>query len=152
MIPEVRLYKNGGNIHLPERKHPADAGADVYAPTDETIPAHGSVCYDLGFGVEIPEGYVGLVFPRSGKAGKGIGMELPPIDCGYTGNIHAVLTNHTDEDYLITEGERIAQLVILPAITPVFRFMEETEETKAKALIEAEGARGNNGFGSTGSY
>ncbi len=146
----IKLYCNGGGTAAPVRKHKTDAGADVCAPTADTIPAHGSLCYDLGFGVEIPEGFMGLIFPRSGLASKGIGMDLPPIDANYTGNIHAVLVNHTDVPYQIEAGARIGQLVIVPVLTPDLEFMDTEYEDNAKQIIAKSGERGANGLGSTG--
>ena len=147
----LKLYKNGGDVSAPSRKHKTDAGADLYAPEDAVIPANGFLRYSAGLGVQIPEGFVALIFPRSGMTAKGIGMELPPIDANYTGNIHAILTNHTNEDYQIKKGDRIGQLVVLPCLTPDFEFYaSEAEEQVAKEAIENAGARGDNGFGSTG--
>lgn len=148
---DIKLYRNG-HLSTPEpvRKHENDVGADVYAVTDAVIPAHGSLRYNLGFGIELPVGFVGLIYPRSGMTAKGIGMEMPPIDPGYTGDIHAILINHTDTDYQIKTGDRIGQLLVQSVITPNFVFMTDEEEAAAKQKIEAAGARGNNGFGSTG--
>lgn len=116
-----------GYESLPERAHYNDAGADVYAcphfKGEEhkiRLRANSSVKVPLGLGLEIPDGYMGLVFPRSGLSSQGITCELPPIDSGYRGEIHAIMTNNTNEDYFIEKGERIGQLVILPIILPDF--------------------------------
>lgn len=130
-------YKN-----LPKRAHYNDAGADVYAcPHTEhkkvKLWANSSAKIPLGFGLEIPDGYMGLVFPRSGLSSKGITCELPPIDSGYRGEIHAIMTNNTNTDYWIEEGERIGQLVILPIILADF-------------VTELGEERDTGAFGSTG--
>lgn len=108
------------NGWMPKRAHYNDAGADVYATKDiELLP--GTVFkMPLGFGVEIPDGYVGFVFPRSGLSAKGVTDELSPIDSGYRGEIHAVLSNVGQETQIIFAGDRIGQLVILPCVIPDF--------------------------------
>ena len=80
---------------------------------------------------------MGFVFPRSSLSARGIVCELPPIDSGYRGEIHAVVTNVGNDGYDIKEGERIGQLVILPVVTPEFTYEKSAE-------------RGTGAFGSTG--
>ncbi|MBR4832404.1 MAG: deoxyuridine 5'-triphosphate nucleotidohydrolase [Butyrivibrio sp.] len=133
-----------GYENLPLRAHYNDAGADVYAcprfKGEEhriRLWAHSSAKIPLGFGLEIPDGYMGLVFPRSGLSSKGITCELPPIDSGYRGEIHAIMTNNTNTDYWIEKGDRIGQLVIIPVV--VADFITDTGEE-----------RGTGAFGSTG--
>ncbi len=91
----------------------------------------------LGFGLELPDGYAGFVFPRSSLSTRGIVCELPPIDSGYRGEIHAIISNVGNDSYDIKQGERIGQLVIMPVLIPEFTYA---------ALIE----RGLNAFGSSG--
>ena len=122
---------------LPYRAHDNDAGADVFAPCDYVAFPHDTLKIPLGFGVEIPDGYVGYVFPRSSLSAKGIVCELPPIDSGYRGEIHAVISNVSDTPHQITEGERIGQLVIMPVVIPDFTFNTSAE-------------RGTGAFGSSG--
>lgn len=131
-----------GYENLPKRAHYNDAGADVYAcPHDENkkikLWANSSTKIPLGFGLEIPDGYMGLIFPRSGLSSKGITCELPPIDSGYRGEIHAIMTNNTNVDYWIEKGDRVGQLVIMPIVLADF-VTELGEERDAGA------------FGSTG--
>lgn len=128
---------SGGRLSLPLRAHYNDAGADVYCPKDIFIGAGKTEAIALGFGLEIPDGFMGLVYPRSGMAREGIVCELPPIDSGYRGEIHAVVSNLTDEAVLLQEGIRIGQLVIQPVVLADF----VTELGKERE----EGA-----FGSTG--
>lgn len=123
--------------YKPTRKHPFDVGMDVYSHEEYTLPPHTSIKIPLNFGVEIPNGYVGFILPRSSMAAKGIVSESAPIDPGYTGCIHAIVTNHNDIPIRINEGDRISQLVV----TPVAIIDFYTEDFKE---------RGNNGFGSTG--
>lgn len=121
----------------PFRAHDNDAGADVYSPVEYEVQPHETVKIPLHFGIELPDGYVGFVFPRSSLSARGIVCELPPIDSGYRGEIHAVITNVSDEPYPIDINDRIGQLVILPCVIPQFTF-------------ESSAARGTGAFGSTG--
>lgn len=132
-----------GLIKWPERAHYNDAGLDVFACLKETekirIWNNSSCKVPLGFGVEIPDGYVGFVCPRSGLSSQGITCELSPIDSGYRGEIHAIITNNTNVDYWIKDGDKIGQLVIIPC---VLAELVSEEELNNK--------RGINAFGSTG--
>ncbi len=121
----------------PFRAHDNDAGADVYSPYDCELPPGETVKLPLGFGVEIPHGYAGFVFPRGSMAVQGLTCELPPIDAGYTGEIHAIITNSSHEVRCIPQGARIGQLVIFPVVIADF--------------VAATGKeRGAGCFGSTG--
>lgn len=129
-----------GYEKLPFRAHANDAGADVHAHiTDEeiVIPPNHTRKIPLGLGLILPDGYAAYVFPRSGLSTKGIVCELPPIDSGYRGEIHAIVTNCSSETFTVKNGDRIGQLVITPVVIADF-ITEDIEE------------RGSNGFGSTG--
>lgn len=102
--------------HEPKRAHTYDVGADVYSQHSLSLQAGETLKMPLGFGIKLPPGYAGYIFPRSELSAKGIVCQLPPIDPGYTGEVHAVVTNLTDEEYKVTRGDRIGQLVILPCI------------------------------------
>lgn len=121
----------------PNRKHYNDAGADVYSKWDVTIEPSKSSKLPLGFGVCLPDGYMGLIYPRSSMADKALDVPLPPIDSGYRGEIHAIITNHGDIPWHIRKGDRIGQLVIQPIVLVDF--------------VEALGEEREQGaFGSTG--
>ena len=130
-----------GYKKLPFRAHENDAGADVHVCFRDcesiTIRPKTTVKIPLGMGLVLPDGYAAFVFPRSGLSSKGITCELPPIDSGYRGEIHAIVTNCSDETFVINNGDRIGQLVITPVIIADF----VTDDIKE---------RGDNGFGSTG--
>lgn len=131
---------NFGYDKLPLRAHENDAGADVYAcfkGSAIVVLGHQTVKIPLGLGLVLPDGYAAYVFPRSGLSSKGIVCELPPIDSGYRGEIHAIVTNCSDEPFAIHNGDRIGQLVIMPVVIADFI----TDDIKE---------RGDNGFGSTG--
>lgn len=123
--------------HFPFRSHDNDAGADVYLPFDCTVNPGEVARIPLGFGLELPDGYAGYIFPRSSLAAKGIVCELPPVDSGYRGQIHAIVSNVGSQKQQLFKGSRIGQLVIMPVI--IAEFVREFGE-----------ARGTGTFGSTG--
>lgn len=132
---KIQLIDFGGKS--PKRAHANDAGADVFSPRDEIVRP-GEICrMPLGFGLRIPDGFAGYIFPRSGLGSLGIVCELPPIDSGYTGEVHAIISNVSNAEYEIREGDKIGQLVIMPVLIPEFTFEEWKE-------------RGTGAFGSTG--
>lgn len=122
---------------LPKRAHYNDAGADCYVAEDMVLPAHTTLPVALGFGLVMPDGMVGFICPRTSLTKKGISCELAPVDSGYRGEIHALMTNHTNEDYCIKRNDRIGQIVIMPCV--IADFTEEEQEE-----------RGTGAFGSTG--
>lgn len=105
-----------GAEQLPWRAHYNDAGADVFNPKDIYIAAGQTAVIPLGFGIELPDGLMGLIYPRSSMARKGLTCELPPIDAGYRGEVHAIITNHSGGAVRLNKGDRIGQLVINPVI------------------------------------
>ena len=136
---------------LPEAKMPvygsaSAAGADLYALSDHAnrIGANETAVVHTGLAAEIPEGYVGLIFARSGlatKKGLAPANKVGVIDSDYRGEIRVALHNHSKYMQSIEPYERVAQLVIMPY---VFAHIVEAEE-----LSDTE--RGAGGFGSTGS-
>lgn len=128
---------------LPTRAHDTDAGLDLYAVEQVGIPVLGRNLVGTGIAVAIPEGHVGYITPRSGLAfSSGITVLNAPgtVDAGYTGEIKVNLVNHGQAPYVITPGQRIAQLVIHPITLPTVEEVDELPDT----------ARGNNGHGSSG--
>ena len=128
---------------LPLRAHPGDAGADLFSAEAAVVPP-GERC-DVGTGIAlaIPEGFAGFVQPRSGLAFRqGITIVNAPglIDSGYRGEIRVCLLNTGREPFVVSVGDRIAQLVIQRVETPTFRAVEVLDVT----------SRGDGGFGSTG--
>lgn len=130
-----------GYEHLPNRAHHNDAGADVYVCMKDKesieIQPNTTVKVPLGLGLILPDGYAAYVFPRSGLSSKGIVCELPPIDSGYRGEIHAIVTNCSNVPYIINNGDRIGQLLITPVV--IADFVSDTGEE-----------RGTGAFGSSG--
>lgn len=132
---KIKLLDFGGI--KPERAHYNDAGADVFSLNNYVINPGETVKVPLGIGLEIPDGYVGFVFPKSGLSSRGLVSELAPIDSGYRGEIHAILTNNSNEKIIINMNKKIGQLVILPVVLAEF-----TENL--------DNSRGTGAFGSTG--
>jgi dUTP pyrophosphatase len=126
---------------LPTKTHLTDAGFDLQASRNIIIPARDSVLVGTGTKVGIPEGYVGLIWSRSGLSCKHkIEVGAGCIDHGYTGELIVHLHNHSDTPYEIHVGDKIAQLLVMPILLPSFEIVEELPES----------SRGINGFGSTG--
>lgn len=126
---------------LPTRGTAGAAGLDLYADCDLLLTPGFWSPVSTGIAVAIPDGYVGLIWPRSGLAVQhGIDVLAGVIDSDYRGEIKAVLINHGPESIRIHPGDRIAQLLI----QPVAMF----EPVEAKSLPDTE--RGNGGFGHTG--
>ena len=126
-----------GYTNKPKRAHYNDAGADVYNIKENHINAHESKALPLGFGLELPDGYAAFIVPRSGHAKRGIICNIPPIDSGYRGEIHAIVTNTTNESVTISKGERVGQLVILPIV--IANFVEETGKQRGDGAFNSTG-------------
>ena len=123
------------------------AGADLYALTDGpvTIAPGGTALIHTGIAVAVPQGYVGLVYARSGlacKRGLAPANKVGVIDADYRGEVMIYLHNHGDEPQTVEDGERVAQLVITPYLTAQFERADELDGTE----------RGSGGFGSTGTH
>lgn len=139
---EVKLLDP--QMPLPSYAHSGDAGVDLRSRIDCEIGPKQRLLVPTGLAIAIPEGYVGLVHPRSGLAIKhGISMVNTPgtIDAGYRGEIQVILINHDPvERFIIARMDRIAQLVIQRVEIAEFEVVEELPES----------VRGAGGFGSSG--
>lgn len=127
---------------LPTRAHTNDAGLDLYAAEDYSIPPYGQALVATGLKIAIPDGYAGLVWDKSGLANNGLTTMGGVIDAGYRGEVKVVFKNLSEDIYHIETGQKIAQLLIQKVETP------NVIETK----ISDQPARGESGFGSTGQY
>ena len=140
---KVKLLREGAK--LPTFGSAEAAGADLYAclDSDVQIEPGKSVFIPTGLSMEIPKGYAGLIYARSGMACK---RDLAPankvgvIDSDYRGEFIVVLHNHGLETQIVSHGERIAQLVITPVLIPTYMEVESLSDTE----------RSSGGFGSTG--
>jgi dUTP pyrophosphatase len=128
---------------MPTIGNPGDAGYDLRCASEETIFARSRTTIKTGVSIALPAGYVGLVHPRSGLAAKhGITVLNAPgtVDAGYRGEIMITLVNHSDEDFQVNRGDRVAQIL--------FQKFESATFIQVSELPGSD--RGNAGFGSTG--
>jgi dUTP pyrophosphatase len=140
---EIPLLKLDIGLPTPSHSHTGDAGTDLYARTDTVLEPGERRMVPTGIAVAVPEGYAGLVVPRSGIAARhGIGVVNGPglLDSGYRGEVNVILINHGSKPFPIARGDRIAQLVVVPFVTQQFVEVDELPES----------VRGDGGFGSTG--
>ena len=141
----IRVKKLNEKAILPTYGSAEAAGADLYACLDApvTVQPGETAWIPTGIALEVPKGCAGLVYARSGL---GVKRGLAPankggvIDSDYRGQIHVVLLNHGKTEQTIQHGERIAQFLITPVLTPAYEEAEELSDTD----------RGAGGFGSTG--
>ncbi len=121
------------------------AGADLYACIDTpiTIQPGETIPIPIGIAIEVPVGYAGLVYARSGmacKRGLAPANKVGVIDSDYRGELLVMLHNHGQQPQTVNSGDRVAQLVLTPVLTPTFDLVDELTDTD----------RGTGGFGSTG--
>ena len=141
----IRVKKLREGALLPTYGTAQAAGADLYACLEAplTIAPGETAWVPTGLALEVPEGCAGLVYARSGlatKRGLAPANKVGVIDSDYRGEITVVLYNHGSEAQSISSGERIAQLIITPVLTPAYTETDRLSET----------LRGTGGFGSTG--
>ena len=143
----VPLHRLDEELPAPSYAREGDAGADLVATTEVLLPCRGGrAVVPTGVAIAIPAGYAGLVLPRSGLAARhGLTCLNAPglIDSGYRGEIRVILVNHDPEqDYTVSRGDRVAQLVLVKVEQAAFELVEESG---------LEGSqRGTGGFGHTG--
>lgn len=143
---KIKVKKLNGAAAVPAYGSLFAAGADLYACTGgETVVNPGeTVVIPTGIAMELPVGYAGFIYARSGlasKKGLAPANKVGVVDCDYRGEIKVALHNHSALPQTVSAGERIAQLVIAPYVTAEFELSDELSDT----------ARGAGGFGSTGS-
>lgn len=131
----------GENAKLPQRQNPGDAGYDLFSPAACVVKAKSKLLIPLDIAVMIPQGYYGQIAPRSSLASKKfIDVGAGIVDSGYRGNLGVLLFNFSDEDFHVSVGDRIAQLILIQIATPDVRQVDHISGT----------TRGTGGFGSTG--
>jgi len=129
---------------LPKRSTYGAAGYDISSSIDVIVPKRGRVVVNTGLIIVLPEGCYGRIAPRSGLALKhGIDVGAGIVDRDYFGEIKVVLFNHSDDDFVIVKGDRIAQLILEQNITP------EVEEI-FNDFTPTQHERNTEGFGSSG--
>lgn len=141
MIEQLQFKKLSELAILPTRGSVESAGLDLYTVEAGVIPAHGFATFKTGLSVAVPVNHYARIAPRSGLSAKhGVFVLAGVVDSDYRGEIMCVLANLGNEDYIISVGDRIAQMVIEVIATPEPIFVEELSDTD----------RGSGGLGSTG--
>ena len=145
-MPQVNIKKLNTNAVIPTYGSEFSAGADLYACIDKpvTIQSGETQLIKTGLSLEIPEGYAGLIYARSGlasKKGLAPANKVGVVDADYRGEVMVALHNHSKKDAVVEPKERVAQLVIAPFLKADFNEVDELSDT----------VRGEGGFGSTGS-
>ena len=142
---DVKIKKIDERAIIPTYGSSSSAGADLYALIDDhiVINPNETALIRTGFSIQIPEGYAGFIYARSGlatKKGLAPANKVGVIDSDYRGEVMVSLHNHSEEPQMVESGERIAQLVIAPYYKCNFVLSDELDDT----------IRGSGGFGSTG--
>ena len=145
MDAKVNIKKLNERAIIPSYGSEYAAGADLYACIEGkvAIKPHETVVVPTGIAIELPLGFAGLIYARSGlatKKGLAPANKVGVVDCDYRGEVKVALHNHSEEVQTVVAGERIAQLVITPYLTAQFIECDSLSET----------VRGEGGFGSTG--
>ena len=141
---ELKVKKLCDKAILPSYGSASAAGADLYSCEEDLVFVPGETkLVHTGIAMEIPEGYAGLIYARSGianKRGLAPSNKVGVVDADYRGEIMVSLHNHSNETQQISDGERVAQMVIAPFLAVEYNEVEELTDTE----------RGTGGFGSTG--
>jgi dUTP pyrophosphatase len=138
MKMKIKIIKEGAK--LPTYGHPGDVGLDLYSMEEVTVQPMGHHRFWHGFALEIPDGYGAFVMDKSSISKAGLKTMGGVFDAGYRGEYNTHLVNLSAEPYTFEVGDKVAQLVILPAGGAE---LEEVDEL-------SESSRGESGFGSTG--
>lgn len=141
-ITSITVERLHPDAKLPARAHANDAGLDLFAVENCSIPPYGQDTIPTGVRLAIPDGYVGLIWDKSGLASQGFTTMGGVIDASYHGEIKVVFKNLSEDIYHIQAGQKIAQLLIQKIERPALQ----------EGKIEEESTRGSGSFGSTGLF
>ena len=138
---DLKIKKLNSEAKLPTKHHESDAGLDFYCVEEVVVKSGEQAVVKTGVSIEVPFGYTGLIWDKSGISIKhGIKTLGGVIDSGYRGEILIGVINHSKEDYIFEKGNKIAQMLI-----------QKIEDVNIKEVEELSVAdRGEKGFGSTG--
>ena len=138
---KIKIKKLSEDAKLPTYAHFDDAGVDLYAVADVNMKPGERVQIPTGLAMELPVGYVGLIWDKSGLSHRqGLKTLGGVLDSGYRGEILIGMINLSDEDYKIEKGHKVAQMIIQEKITAEFEEVDRLDESE----------RGAGGIGSTG--
>ena len=137
---QIKVKKLKENAKLPQYHHPGDVGMDVYAMETVTIAPMEHYRFWHGFALEFPEGYGAIIMDKSSISKAGLAHMGGVFDAGYRGEYNTHLVNLSDRPYTVEEGDKVAQILILPVMRADILEVEELSES----------ASGDGKFGSTG--
>jgi len=139
---ELKVKKMSPDAKLPLYGHKGDAGMDLFSSMEYVLQKSEVFAVPTGISVEIPKGYVGLIWDKSGVSLKGAHRLAGVVDAGYRGEIKVVMVNLGKDPFVIDKGMKIAQLLIQPVVEAEVVEVEDLEDS----------SRGEGGFGSTGKF
>ncbi|TMW99199.1 hypothetical protein EJD97_002909 [Solanum chilense] len=140
-VPFFRVKKLSENAVLPSRASSLSAGYDLSSAAETKVPARGKALVPTDLSIAVPQGTYARIAPRSGLAWKySIDVGAGVIDADYRGPVGVVLFNHSEVDFEVKAGDRIAQLIVQKIVTPEVEQVDDLDST----------VRGSGGFGSTG--
>lgn len=136
----MKVKKLVPHAKLPNRAHSTDSGADLFAAERTVLPPHAITNVHTGVAVELPENTSGIIWGKSSVESKGIKAMAGLVDAPYRGELIVCMYNLNDTEFVFEQGQKVAQLVVLPTLYPSFEEVSELTDT----------TRGSGGFGSTG--
>jgi dUTP pyrophosphatase len=137
---EIKIKKLRSDAKVPSYANPGDAGMDIYSVEDLILPPKHRAKIKTGISIELPKGYVSLVWDKSGVGSKGIKVLGGVLDSGYRGEYIIMLVNLSSENFEIKKGQKVAQILIQKVESPKIKVVD--------SLTDSE--RGAGGFGSSG--
>lgn len=135
---KIKLFDK--TIKLPIKSHLPDSGLDIFMPISFQLKPFETKTIGLGLGISIPEGFAGMLVPRSSISEKGLIIQTSVIDPDYTGEIHLIITNCSDKYINIEKNQRVCSLIVYSVLNVRMELVNEFEFTE----------RGSNGLGSSG--
>jgi len=139
---KLKAKKSQRDARLPSYGNIGDAGLDLFSSVDCEVKRGEIKSIPTGIKLAVPEGYVGLIWDKSGLSLRGIHRMAGVVDSGYRGEVKVVIVNIGKKKFIVKKGMKIAQLLIQPVVEAKVEEVEELDET----------LRGEKGFGSTGKY
>jgi dUTP pyrophosphatase len=139
---ELKVKRIHNDAKIPSYGHKGDAGLDVFSVIDHELRPREAMAVPTGIQMEIPEGYVGLIWDKSGISLQGVHRLAGVVDAGYRGEVKVVMINLGEESFIISKGMKIAQILVQPVESVDVIDVSELEDS----------SRGEGGFGSTGKY
>lgn len=136
----MKIKLLSSNIRLPAKSHLPDSGLDIFMPCSFEIKPFETKTVGLKLAVSIPEGFAGMLVPRSSISEKGLIIQTAVIDPDYTGEIHLIVTNCSTNTYSIEKDQRVCSLIVYSVLNARLDVVTKIESSE----------RGKNGLGSTG--